>query len=196
MALVGGVLGALVEWITALLSGLFGTLWAWLVAVFGGLLGSAWAWLAAILGGLLGVLWGWLLFAGLFAAAAVLNALGVEDVHAVIDRRIDRDEAAEADPVETVRRVPPEEVTDDSGRFSPEAFEAVTGVSPAEFVHLFVKSNGGRVKQKTLNACLPWAKSTVSRLLDSLERDGVIERVTIGRENIVCTPESIPERET
>lgn len=195
MALIGGLLGALVEWFVALLSGLLGSLWGWIVALLHGLFGSFWGWLVAIFGGLLGILWGWVIVGALFAVAAVLNVLGVEDVHGVILRRIDTDDTDGTDPVETVLDISPDAVTDERGRFSPEAFVGVTGTTPAEFVHLFVKSNGGRVKQKTLNTCLPWSKSTVSRLLDSLERDGAIERITIGRENIVCTPEAVPEPE-
>lgn len=66
-------------------------------------------------------------------------------------------------------------------------------MTPAEFVCLFAQTNGGRVKQQTLNTCLPWSKSTVICFLDTLKRDEAIERVTIGRENIVCTPESTPD---
>lgn len=193
MAITGGVIGVLVEWFGALLGGLFGSLWAWLSALVGGLFGSLWGWLVALLGGVLGVLWGWVLFVVLVGVATILNLVGVGDVHGFLDRTIGDDES-ETGAVETVHDVPHEEVTDGSGRFSPDALERVTGMTPHEFVHLFVRANGGRVKQKTLNTCLPWSKATVSRYLDTLERDGVVERVTIGREKIICLPEAVPEQ--
>lgn len=181
---------------TVAVSGLIGYVVEWLVALLSGLFGSVWGWLVAILGGLLGIVWGWVIFAFLFAAAAVLNVLGVGDVYAVINRNVDGDDRSRTDPEETVRHVSPESVTDEHGRFSSAAFEKVTGMSPAEFVHLFVQSNGGRVKQKTLNTCLPWSGSTVTRILDTLEEDGVIVRITVGRQNIVCTPDAVPDRES
>lgn len=195
MAITGGVIGVLVEWFGALLGGVFSSLWAWLSALVGGLFGSLWGWFVALLGGVLGVLWGWVLFVVLFGAAAILNLAGVGDVHGFLDRTIGDDDASDTAAVETVRDVPHEKVTDGSGRFSADALERVTGMTPHEFVHLFVRANGGRVKQKTLNTCLPWSKATVSRYLDTLERDGVVERVTIGREKIVCLPEAVPGQE-
>lgn len=195
MAITGGVIGFVLEWLVGLLSGLFGSLWAWLSALVGGLFGSLWGWIVALLGGVIGVIWGWVLFLLIFLAAAVLNLAGVGDVHGYLDRNMGGDDASESDPVDTIRDVSHEEVTDGSGRFSPDALERVTGMTPAEFVHLFVRANGGRVKQKTLNTCLPWSKATVSRYLDTLEDDDVVERVTIGREKIVCLPEAVPGQE-
>lgn len=160
----------------------------WLVSLVSG-------WAVVALGAVLGVLSGWALVVALFVAAVVLNLLGVEDVFSVLDRRVSGDEGTDTDPLEAVRSVSAEVMTDEAGRFSPEAFERATGISPAEFVLLFVKSSGGRCKQKTIATCLPWSKSTVSRLLDSLEDEGLLERVTVGRENVVCTPEAAPDRE-
>lgn len=196
MALSGGVVAVLWEFVVALFGTVVGILskWvAWVGSVLGVSVSSLWGSVVTILGGLVGILWGGVLVVALFGAAVVLNAIGVDDVYGVLHRRIDRDDASTADHVEAVRNISAEEVTDDRGRFSSTAFERVTGMTPAEFVHLFVKSNGGRIKQQTLNTCLPWSNATVSHLLDRLERDGAIERIRSGRENVVCTPEAIPE---
>lgn len=146
-----------------------------------------------LVGTLVGVLWGWVLVFGLFVAATLLNVFGVEDVHAVLLRRV-RDDGG-GSTVETIPDVPTAEITDSRGRFSSAAFERVTGLTPSEFIHLFVQSNGGRVKQQTLTTCLPWSNATVSHLLDALEDDELIERVSTGRENVVCLPEAVPDRE-
>lgn len=185
MGLFAGVAG-LVWKSVALVSGFLGSLWS--------VLGLVWKKLVALVGQVLGVVWGLLVALGLLVAAVVLNVLRVDDVYASLRRVVDRDESTEKDAVERVRQVSPEEITDDAGRFSPELFASATGMTPAEFVHLYVRSRGGRVKQKSLTRCLPWSKSTVSRLLDTLESEDVVERVELGRENLVCTPESVPGR--
>lgn len=193
VALGSWLLGTIWAWLTAGIGSLISVFWGWLTGLVGGLLGSVVGWLAALFGVVVGVLWGLVLVLVLLGVAALLNILGVEDVHAVLLRRLNRDD--ESPSVETIPDVPPEEITDNRGRFSSAAFERVTGLTPAEFVHLFVQTNGGRVKQQTLGTCLPWSEATVSRLLAALEDDDVIERVTLGRENVVCLPEAVPDRE-
>lgn len=139
------------------------------------------------LGWFVGLLGGWAVVSALMGAAVVLNVLGSEDVYTTLSRVVDRTDTDDRASVEAVREMSSEVMTDDAGRFSPDAFERATGMTPAEFVHLFLKSKGGRVKQRTLTACLPWSRATVSRLLDDLEREGSVERVEVGRENVVCT---------
>lgn len=198
MVLVGGVIAVLWEFTASMIAGVSSVLWKWVASIESLLVlvvSSLWGWILTILGGLVGVLWGGLLVISLFGAAVVLNAVGVDDVYGVLHRTIDSDDPSAQDHVEAVRNISAEAITDDRGRFSSAAFVKVTGMTPAEFVHLLVKTNGGRIKQQTLNTCLPWSNATVSHLLDTLERDGVIERVRSGRENVVCTPEAIPEHE-
>ena len=142
-------------------------------------------------GTLFGVLWGWLLFGGLLGLAIGFKMFGVDDTYRSMRRLLSSDDADGA--LEAVQSVPHEEFTDKQGRFSPAAFERTTGMTPSEFVHLYVASRGGRVKQRTLASCLPWSKPTVSRLLDTLEENGLARRINNGRENIVCTPDALPE---
>jgi hypothetical protein len=44
---------------------------------------------------------------------------------------------------------------------------------------------GGRMKQADITAETPWSKSTVSRKLTTMEEDGTITRVQVGRGNLV-----------
>jgi hypothetical protein len=199
MMYIGGFVGLLWGWFVAFTGflwgstvGLFGFLWGSILALVERLSGPLPRRLVTSLVWVVGLLSGWVFVLGILGAAVILNALGVESVHTRLYRALDRDGSDDADR-EPVPDVSFERVTDDAGRFSPEAFEKVTGMAPPEFVHLYVKSKGGRIEQKHLNTCLPWSKSTVSRLLDSLEEDGVLVRVTVGRANVVCTPDSVPE---
>lgn len=48
-----------------------------------------------------------------------------------------------------------------------------------------LESNGGRVRQMTIVEETDWSKSKVSRLLTSMEEQGVIEKVSVGRENVI-----------
>lgn len=182
MGLLGGLLGLLWEAV-AVLSGLAGVL----VKKFGVLLGG-------LLGGLLGVVWGWVLFGILFGLAALLNVAGIDDVAGALRRAMPGETTSGRVSVERVRDMSPEAFTDGAGRFSPATFEKVSGMTPAEFIHLYVESRGGRIKQQHLTTSLPWSNATVSRYLDVLEREGVVERVETGRKNIVCSPGSLPDR--
>lgn len=191
MGIVTGLVGTLFGELASLLSSLFGTLFGQLTAIVGALLSFLWSQIAVVVGLLLSLLWGVLVFAGLFGAAILLRVLGVDDVYGTLFRRLDDEDGTDDEQV--IPDISHEEVTDEAGRFSGSAFTTATGMTPEEFVHLFVKSNGGRVRQSTLNTCLPWSKSTVSRHLDSLEKDGELRRVQIGRQNVVCTPEEVPD---
>jgi uncharacterized membrane protein len=48
-----------------------------------------------------------------------------------------------------------------------------------------LESNNGRIKQKEVASELDWSDSKVSRVTSSLEEKGVIEKLTIGRENVL-----------
>lgn len=130
----------------------------------------------------------------LFGVAAILNARGVPDVHATLDRTIlARGRRTDGSRTPELPAPRPAEVTDTRGRFSSDAFQRTTGLTPAEFIHLFVSGNGGTVKQTTLNRCLPWSKTSVCRYLDDLEANDVVRRVSVGGQNLVCLPDAIPD---
>ena len=55
----------------------------------------------------------------------------------------------------------------------------------AERVQDVVRSNGGRMKQKTLLDTLEWSEAKVSRVTSQLEDTDAIKKLRIGRENVV-----------
>lgn len=196
MSVLGRLFGGMIGVLWQLITGLFGGLWGLAVGLLEGLLGSLWSVGVGLVASLLSLLSDVVIALGILVAAVGLRLLGVDDVYGALHRPAERTESASTVTVESIPDLPPAAVTDDAGHFSQSAFTRVTGVTPAEFIHLFVIHNGGRVRQSTLNTCLPWAKSTVSRYLDALEAEGVVTRVSAGGQNIVCTPEAAPVRAT
>ncbi len=53
-------------------------------------------------------------------------------------------------------------------------------------VKQLLSTHEGRLKQSQIVEATEWSKSKVSRLLSSMEDDGEITRIRLGRENLVC----------
>lgn len=66
------------------------------------------------------------------------------------------------------------------------------GLQPHEFLAWLVRDAGGRMWQADMVEATGWSKSTVSRYLDSLESDDIVERVQVGRRKLVGTPGELP----
>ena len=66
------------------------------------------------------------------------------------------------------------------------------GLQPHEFLAWLVRSSGGRMWQADMVETTGWSKSTVSRYLDTLETNDIVERVQIGRRKLVGVPEEMP----
>lgn len=62
-------------------------------------------------------------------------------------------------------------------------------LSPEQHVLHLLEQNGGQMKQSQFVEETDWSKAKVSRKLSQLEEAGEIERVRIGRENVVTTPD-------
>lgn len=79
--------------------------------------------------------------------------------------------------------------------FDPEAIEHradtlhEAGLEPREFVRRLVEEEGGSVRQQAFTDYTDWSEATVSRVLSDLEDEGLIARVEVGREKVVCLPE-------
>lgn len=58
-------------------------------------------------------------------------------------------------------------------------------VTDEERLRQLLREHGGRMRQADIVAEVEWSKSKVSRLLDGLEEEGVVERTRLGRENVV-----------
>lgn len=81
---------------------------------------------------------------------------------------------------------PPTDTPDESGpeHSTPNAVTATLDEDEQFVVDLLV-TNDGRVRQSTIVEASEWSKSKVSRLLSRMERDGYVEKITVGRENVV-----------
>jgi hypothetical protein len=63
-------------------------------------------------------------------------------------------------------------------------------------VKRLLRENGGRLQQGEFVERTEWSKSKVSRLLSRMEEDGDVEKITIGRENLVVLADGEPDDES
>lgn len=80
----------------------------------------------------------------------------------------------------------------DGEEVSKQEVQVELGLQPHEFLAWLVRDAGGRMWQADLVETTGWSKSTVSRYLDTLESDDVVERVRIGRRKLVGVPDQMP----
>lgn len=62
-------------------------------------------------------------------------------------------------------------------------------LSDEERVERLLSSNGGRMKQANIVKETDWSNAKVSQLLSSMEEEGRIDKLRIGRENLISFPE-------
>jgi uncharacterized membrane protein len=62
-----------------------------------------------------------------------------------------------------------------------------------DYVIQALSSNGGRMRQSDIAEELGWSRSKTSRVLGRMEDDGDIEKLQLGRENIIALPEVAEE---
>lgn len=62
-----------------------------------------------------------------------------------------------------------------------------------ERVLSLLESEGGRLRQAAVVDRTGWSKAKVSRRLSSLEEDGEVVRIELGREKLVCLSDAVPE---
>lgn len=67
------------------------------------------------------------------------------------------------------------------------------GLQPHEFLAWLIRDAGGRMWQVEIVETTGWSKSTVSRYLDTLESNSVVERVPVGRRKLVGVPGEMPD---
>ena len=65
-------------------------------------------------------------------------------------------------------------------------------LSDEERVHRMLERNGGRMKQATIVTETGWSNAKVSQLLSKMDDDDEIEKLRIGRENLITLPEVDP----
>ncbi|MDX1744932.1 MAG: LPXTG cell wall anchor domain-containing protein [Halobacteriales archaeon] len=62
-------------------------------------------------------------------------------------------------------------------------------LSDEERVERLLSANGGRMKQVDIVAETGWSNAKVSQLLSAMDEDGRVEKLRIGRENLISLPE-------
>ena len=60
-------------------------------------------------------------------------------------------------------------------------------------IYELVSDNGGQMKQAKIVEAMDWSKSKVSRLLSKMERNGRVNKLRIGRGNVIYLDGSIPD---
>ncbi|GAB3023863.1 helix-turn-helix transcriptional regulator [Natronobiforma cellulositropha] len=65
-------------------------------------------------------------------------------------------------------------------------------LSDEERVHRLLRGNQGRMKQASIVTETGWSNAKVSQLLSKMDDDGDIEKLRIGRENLITLPEVDP----
>ena len=66
-------------------------------------------------------------------------------------------------------------------------------VTDEERVKQLLRESGGRLQQSELVERTEWSKSKVSRLLSRMEEEGEVEKITLGRENLIALENEKPE---
>ncbi|MDU7339071.1 MAG: MarR family transcriptional regulator [Clostridium sp.] len=81
------------------------------------------------------------------------------------------------------------------GRLADEAFQK-TGLSPSHAVLLYIINLKGEVQQKEVGELLHLTPSTITRLVDKLERKGYVKKQTEGKNVCLCaTEEGLQQQE-
>jgi hypothetical protein len=62
-------------------------------------------------------------------------------------------------------------------------------LSDEERVELLLERNGGRMKQANIVKKTGWSNAKVSQLLSAMEEEGQVDKLRIGRENLISFPE-------
>ena len=130
---------------------------------------------------------GWI---GMFLGGlGALGALGILVFFAVGQERLrtliiaeDAGEEEETEEEETVTTAPEtaEQETNETD---------VELLSDEERVERLIEQNGGRMKQANIVKETDWSNAKVSQLLSSMEEEGRIDKLRIGRENLISFPE-------
>ncbi|MDY6818423.1 MAG: binary toxin-like calcium binding domain-containing protein [Halobacteriales archaeon] len=84
----------------------------------------------------------------------------------------------------------------DGGEMTPEPTEQATTNVPLtneDRVVALLEDHGGRLEQSEIVEETEWSKATVSRILSRMEEAEQIEKISVGRGNIIALPDAAPE---
>jgi len=82
-----------------------------------------------------------------------------------------------------------ESISDDQSEDAGDEPVDVELLSDEERVERLLEANGGRMKQANIVTETGWSNAKVSQLLSSMDDDGRIEKLRIGRENLISFPD-------
>ena len=74
-----------------------------------------------------------------------------------------------------------------------EPTDPVAALTDEERVQRIVDDHGGRVRQSAVVEETGWSKSKVSRVLSRMADEGRVEKITLGRENLIANPGERPD---
>lgn len=98
-------------------------------------------------------------------------------------------DVTETDESHVAATEPADEHTD-SEEPAEEADEAdLSLLSDEERVIQLIEANGGRMKQATIVEETDWSNAKVSQVLSSMADDGTVEKLRLGRENLISLPD-------
>lgn len=114
---------------------------------------------------------------------------GGAGLYVLFQRRDDDGVAAERTPP-PMESEPPEEATAEPEPGDDE--RDVELLSDEERVLRLLERNGGRMKQANIVADTNWSNAKVSQLLSAMDDEGTVDKLRIGRENLITLPEEDP----
>ncbi|WP_459823812.1 helix-turn-helix transcriptional regulator [Halorubrum luteum] len=134
----------------------------------------------------------WTLLAGAIVLAALVIALGL-----LAYRRVGSDRAANGPPVSGSPNGPggPSASAAEDGGASAgddadeEPEEDLSLLSDEERVERLLELNGGRMRQADIVSETGWSDAKVSQLLSTMADDGRVEKLRLGRENLISLPD-------
>ncbi|MEF8800648.1 MAG: hypothetical protein V5A38_04625 [Halolamina sp.] len=138
---------------------------------------------------------------GLLLAVIILFALwrwrSSEPILA--DETSESEEAGAAPATEPAEGPSVEPERAEAGAEAPED-EAAAGVDPEllsdeERVEYLLEQNGGRMRQADIVAETDWSDAKVSQLLSRMADEGSIEKLRLGRENVISLPDGADDEE-
>ncbi|ADJ14927.1 helix-turn-helix transcriptional regulator [Halalkalicoccus jeotgali] len=93
----------------------------------------------------------------------------------------------------STRTPEPEPETTTAIEDDPGPTDEPAALTDEERIHRLLESNQGRMRQRRIVEETDWSKSKVSTLLSSMESEGTITKLRIGRENLISHPGFEPD---
>ena len=134
------------------------------------------------------VLWGGFLIVGLGIAVLGVYMLSMRDGGpfdgATTATTVSDEDGGDRPPASSTTDAEPAETEQDDDDGIDEEL-----LSDEERVERLLDSNGGRMKQANIVKETGWSNAKVSQLLSAMEEDGQIDKLRIGRENLISFPD-------